>query len=1743
MNKKTVLITISAFTVIILFLLGMLMYSFANDGETQMANTRARNSSTVTTPTIVDGEYDPNSYPYHVEIEDEYFEALKSDAADDLPIQGVNIYNIPTLAGYQIYCIEPGGQLRYKYQIRYDEALTLEEKQYSSDCIFLDGHADTPREGEMTPPVFFPEGVKKLSPAAAYIVSDAPIGIFSASKQRALWNLRESGLDEDMIRGSGKSEHDGPSGLDTEAKDYADFDAKVRDVGLQPEDLTDIDEVTTKVNQSTNEYTVGPFTINYTNGVYGNIAFGGITNIRVSGYNKYGQLVDSDIEIERIILQDSATSSFSTSIVPEYFEPNSITKVDRSAQLYPAPGQSFQIVFSDPNQGLSSNSDNRIAYISLNVEFQYMLANGEYMPLEGIKFEVSYKHDESPNQHKHSFTEMGPDGVSVTHTARCHGCITTCFLKKHDQQDIATVDAIRTIYEQEIQMHVKIDTTMDLGGHVWEDSLASKESIADGISNTQGEGLDNPLPNVKVTLYTEDGEIAGLLSDETEAGISDEKLMHRVNPTYTDDEGNYLFEGLDPMEKYYVVFEYNGQKYLPTEYLNTANGQYNSVSQMVNAGLYNSDSWSVTSKGTESNTETFDGVEISRDEYDKRFQEIAQYPNNYKSSNSLGVVGEYNAVYSQLDLMGYTLDGNGKYSQTEVQLIDGFEYNERGLETDTFKEGEITSRIKDYIRTHKEYPSERALKDIYQQIAGNDQELWRKIQFIEDVYIQAYTGSPFTQDIDLYPVYNAFVINHAEGNEEYETAAEAQQGNYSMRSVVIDGVTYRPIYPGQFYVNLGLWRRQEFDSSLRKDVYKAALKINRKTVVYNYDKRAEEEDGANNANGEDNNTYWDINVRMSDYDAYYNTGYNREIYETDYSYDSQALNHPGIDLEMYITYKITIRNQSMSIMGQINEIVDYYDADYTFKPNLSWVMYQTTENRNLVVNDDDYYSMMEQEQEIIDNESTSPSDFIDNARETGANEGSSIYGNEKNLGEQYKNLYITGLDDKKLATGETAYIYLTFEVNKDENGRIILDGDSSPKENLAEINGFETYYRDNTELPNNVTKNSSNIAGLLDRDSNPGNLVASDLTGDRYERNFEDDTDRAPSLRVLIDEEAVRKAKGTVWEDQRTETVGNQDASEDAIIGDGIRQEEEIGISGVTVQLVEKCIDGSEYIWQETTTNENGIYNFESYIPGDYVIRFYYGDTELTVLPSEQQSVSYNGHDFKSTTYQDGIEQSGKTDISGRFDPYTNTQTQNESGTYGYDIYKSDSSEVNYSDAKDIWSTTNRENLNIIGPVQSRRLVQGRQEVINYSTNNVTNHIAEVLASPYERPTYNGTEYSDEEMNALYQELMNETYMTAETGVIVVEFEYDRQQSDGLKDTQNNSENSSKNYIGDNQYNSNYTLNNVDLGLTERPKAQLEIDKSISNIKVTLANNNILFDINEAANNALWQDHEEYSIDQNKMDAEDDGVGDNEYYQTGDAIGMYEEYYTNENRHRYSYRDEIDDIVNRTDRGLVQLTMDQELMHGATIQVTYRVKVTNVGEVDYVDGDSKNFYYKGDITGAHISTTTTNQVIDYVQNNLQFEANNETNRNDGWQVKSATEILSEGLVNSDLTDNLSQFNTIIQTESFNTALKPGEEITKTLILSQLITPENTEDDLTYNNMVEIVKTSNELGRRMAYSVVGNQDPSLDDASEVDTSSAERIVILPPFGEVRIYYAIGAIVAVVLIAGIILIKKRVLKKRK
>ncbi len=1557
-------------------------------------------------------------------------------------------------------------------------------------------------------------------PDLAYIITYPTFAEWDSKKQNAVWCT-------DYGKQKGKSTDITQEGKDLyqEALKYEDFHDKMEEakeadqeeLSVMPENLTDYDKLRVYADYDSQKLTVGPYSIDYICGVYDEVTVGGISDMYFIGLNSDDEIVKEKIEIEKYIYNDEELDL-------DFFEPNEDDSsfVSYDEQVYPkgvsAGEEEFYLRIENPNEGVTTDAE-RVSKLVLHIDFKWMTAGAEICETLGYVYEVEWKSIPIiENSVLIPLKEIANAlGIPLPFDIYQHTGYNEDYsrLKPIEVQDHFIVLFMeRQLHATSLEIGLEMDggtpptdvpptdvppginITMKLGGYVWEETLSGKENLADGVSTTEG---DRRYKNIKVSLYDEDGNLVELSATEEMEGGTEESVYHKINPTYTDEEGRYLFLGLDPLKKYYVVFEYNGQRYLPTDY-------------NMNIDAYNTEEWEVTSKATEAESAGTEGIEIGRDEYDQRFQEISAYPHNYPSSNSMGA-GSENAAYNQLDLMGYELTENGTYSKSKTQWIDGYEFDENGLETDEWTEGEVSKKIREFIESNEAYPSDDDMKSIYSSIGGEDA---LKIgQFLEDSAIQAYTASQGAGEPDLYPVYEQFVINES---EEDRKAEDPWAVEYDTSSITIAGTEFKPIYPGQLYINLGLWRRQELDLALRKDIYKGALKINDKTVIYTYEKRAEEEEGANSADGQDNDTYWDINVRMSDYEAYYNSGYNREIYETDYSYDSAQMGHPGTDLEVYITYKITLRNQSMSIMAQIQEVVDYYDVDYTYKPNLSWVIYQTSGSSRTGIDKDKYYEMMDQDQEIIDAESTSATQFIDNAQDANATEGSSRYGDEKSIS-GYQNLYVNGLEGKKLATGETAYIYLTFEVNKEGN-RIILDDESSPKENIAEINGFISYYADGTSLPNGISKGSGDIAGLLDRDSNPGNLENEDVVpGTKYEKNFEDDTDRAPSIRVSIDPEAIRKVNGTVWEDERTENSG------EAVIGDGIRQEDEIGIRGVTVQLVEKCVDGSEYIWQETTTGDDGTYNFEEYIPGDYVIRFYYGDTEATVVPSDGQLTSYNGQDFKSTTYQDGIDQNGQTDLDGRYQGYINTATQNVSGTYnpnvgaptedtyGYDIYKADSDSTNYSDAKDIWTSSNREGINIIGPVSSAREVAGRDRVIEYSKENVTNHIAEVLASPYSGDS------------SLYGELMDNTYMTAETGIIVVEFEYDRQQSEGDKEEENNSSNSSKDYVDPgNRHNSTYELKNVDFGIEERPKSQLEIDKSVSNVKVTLANNSILFDINEAANNALWQDHKEYNVDEEMQD------------------GMYEEYYGDDGKDRYSFRDEIQGIVQGTDKGLIQLTMDEELMHGATIQVTYTIKITNVGETDYVDGDSKNFYYKGDTSGAHVSTTTPNQVVDYVQNNLQFAANNETNSGAGWSVISGADLVGGDLVNARLTENVAQFNTIIQTESFGTALLPGEEITQTLILSQLITPENTEDDLQYTNMAEIVKTSNENGRRMAFSVVGNQDPLLDNPTEIDASMAERIIILTPFGENNFFYMIAGIVAVMLVIGIVLIKVFVLKKR-
>ena len=91
-----------------------------------------------------------------------------------------------------------------------------------------------------------------------------------------------------------------------------------------------------------------------------------------------------------------------------------------------------------------------------------------------------------------------------------------------------------------------------------------------------------------------------------------------------------------------------------------------------------------------------------------------------------------------------------------------------------------------------------------------------------------------------------------------------------------------------------------------------------------------------------------------------------------------------------------------------------------------------------------------------------------------------------------------------------------------------------------------------------------------------------------------------------------------------------------------------------------------------------------------------------------------------------------------------------------------------------------------------------------------------------------------------------------------------------------------------------------------------------------------------------------------------------------------------------------------------------------------------------------------------------------------------------------------------------------------------------------MTAQNSGDDLLYRNMAEIVSISNTVGRRMAFSIQGNQDPAMSPA-EPDASRAEDVVILPPFGTHYLYIGLSIFVVAIIAVAVIVIKKTILKK--
>lgn len=1207
---------------------------------------------------------------------------------------------------------------------------------------------------------------------------------------------------------------------------------------------------------------------------------------------------------------------------------------------------------------------------------------------------------------------------------------------------------------------------ISIGGNVWEDAKTGKASLGDGINSTTN-NVDKNLENIKVSLYTEDMKLAELMPADSVTNI-----YNRINPTLTDANGNYKFEGVDESKKYYVVFEYDGQVYMPTEYL--AKGisgdtiqNYNSVEEMlgeltnIGTGRDNGNSGSTggkntgtgtntgSGKNTQTNTEWFEKWKANskaseyetntgritiegRQTFNNRFAEIGASPKNYISKNTLGIstylVEEegiyYNKSYTRLELMGYTLKKTSKgvaYVQDKIQLVDGYKYNkygtldydDNGAITSEWSEGLISQKIKEFIVANGHYPNEAEKVRIYRSIVGdmNDNEAWNKLQFIEDCKMSALTKSPFNSGIEYYP-----------------TNKNATFGTDLLTN----------------YVNLGLWRRQEFNAQLTKDVVEVTTTSNgnslttpfnnKEKALYNikdymndYTNAIKDNNGKINLAKQYADSQQGIYINRLNAQYYYNKYYDRPIKQSEYIGQR--------NLEVEIKYRITVYNLSQSLETQITEVVDYYD--------------DSLQLTSAVVNTNG--------KNISKDKSSAVSE--------------SIYGQvtEKSF-PGFNKVYIR-LQNKQLATGEGITIDLTYKVK-----RMALQGfegyvNIGEKTNIAEINGYKTYYSANTSTPNRhgaIIGNNTTVAGLVDVNSTPGNLeTIEEITNGVI--NFEDDSDKTTATLTITDDptppdpdtppdpntpiDSTNIISGCVWEDNNKN--GIRDSGEEKIAGVKValctRINDQLGTGEKQVDWIQRYNEKNynKYTYKvvkEETTDQNGEYRFKDVEKGYYYVLFGYGLDDATVLTNNKENEtnkilgktgsntkSYNGQDYKSTIFQANL----------------------ENGEYDLEKIKEYDKNLNdkyVSDAIDDWE---------------------RVKEVNEYSKIQTNHIAEVLASPTKVPTYLGEQYGSDLMGRLVDELTTNTWKIAKTPKIEVT-----------------------------EVKGGERIPNVDLGLVERPKTQLQITNNVENVKVTLSDGSIVFDATQTAEATKGNETKNVIWKSNRSTTK--GI-------TG---------------------------------GFIQLYLDEELMYGATIQITYKMQINEKND-DYVEYEGLEYYAKGRTNSGIKVESKAKKLVCYIPNKMQF---NKTQSGDWNAITDINEIIpaeekdgeniNNNLVNYRLKDTISsQSNTIskIEADNINNAYLNNNMLT----ISQLITKEGAQGG--YECKVEIVELENAVGRRMETSIVGNFNPA-NDPVENDEAKAEDVAVMPPFGIGQVfYYVLTIVIAGMLVVGIIFIKKKVLVK--
>ncbi len=1062
--------------------------------------------------------------------------------------------------------------------------------------------------------------------------------------------------------------------------------------------------------------------------------------------------------------------------------------------------------------------------------------------------------------------------------------------------------------------------------------------------------------------------------------------------------------------------------------------------------------------------------------------EKKRYENDSIASENEQVRDTYNKKFTEV-YGGNAIDGNG---------------NTRGYSTN----GNNTLNL-DYTSTEFSIPNNTNTRR-YSKLTVLDQNE----HIIEQYKMTATTGNTGV----YYPVDNKISIETADDVVELSVVRN-ERGKTT---------TYKTIYDYMLHINLGVKKREESDLSMFKDLYKAEIIVNEKEITKTYNKYVDVEDEANKDALEIQIEAcrigrYKIDLYSSDYE------YRSTVYET--SEDVVKNIKAGTDLRVFLTYRLAVNNESQALNGldaTINQIDDYYDSTFTFVDSdiTANVLNDNQDRVSKVIAESPYYRIVKSD------ERPEYTYWSDGMKRFTCNDTA------KNVNNDYKKLTINSLKGEKIAVGEQLEMFITFEVDK--NGYIgtterpELLGE---KNNVAEIANYSTYYT------------NGKVAGIIDRDSAPGNI---DLNRNVKEW-YEDDTESAPATDIQL-YRYNREINGNVWDDQETvNLLYNQK------VGNGLLDNGEKGIPNIDVQLVEKIqIDGVEYekIWSEddfkdlseeekkefrlkdVETDKDGNYYFKGVLAGNYVVRFKYGNKEA--------NIKYNGQDYKNTAYQ--------------------ADMQNEDGTSTLD-----------NEWHDLKTNTK---LNETRVSDARDYELQRMKVIAYSKN-INNDIGTVLES------------ADQSVN--HNRLIENTQMVANTAKLNIEIEHQDYINYGTVRKVN----------GLDEF--TYVVKNIDFGLEKRSGTVLELEKRITNISLYKNDGaEKILDVSYKEDGTIDK-QKPGSLNINKISHVDElsNIQGFEYLHS-------ESEFLNGTTLKVQYMIKVTNNSEVDWTGTVkEYATSQEILDKVNALEKSTSYVS--GEfIEYGNYVGLNYYNNKNNDTDKIVETKVEQIIDYVDKDVTAPVeDNSLIENSSWKTMTLNELKNGKLLDDKVYTNIngesiladSKGRSFIEGGTNNILVSENENYNPSasgslvpsaasnglnknssgeirIVVSKQLSEETSKDDV-YNNVAEILVYSNTVGRRDEIAVPGNAEiargeyiaatgykrgAQLTDytgAKEVevngtilhlngehDTDAPNYITITDPTGisirdyNRRTYYPIAIVIGgIILAAGIIVIKKK------